>query len=358
MAITPGRVLMVAETTEPAWPCVLDLAQSLARRRIEVTLASTPLTSQIRDELAGLERVRIYEEPKENSSRWLLDLEQTTKPDIVHVHGFRSGGLAWKSPVLVSAYSCELARWLADKKEASPAVLNRYDLQVRLSLQKADVLVTPSDALRRQLESFFKALPETRVVRCGRDPKRFRISWKESLIAAFGPYWDDPVNLANLDAVAAHLPWPIVVPVEDPEAIQRMFRPQAIRLIPAGAKERLELLSRASIYIHPAAYDVVGFPAIDAAMSGCSLILGENEGMRDMWEDTVRYVPPYDRLALGAAIIELIQKPAERHTLAEKAEQMARRYTSERMALGYLTAYERMLGRRSGSAKADLAQAV
>ncbi len=103
---------------------------------------------------------------------------------------------------------------------------------------------------------------------------------------------------------------------------------------------------RASIYALPARYEPFGLSALEAALSGCALVLGDIESLREIWRDSAIYVPPEDSDALAAALCALIADPPQRDEMARLAASRARWFTPERMAAAYLEAY-RAAGVRS-----------
>jgi glycosyltransferase involved in cell wall biosynthesis len=78
---------------------------------------------------------------------------------------------------------------------------------------------------------------------------------------------------------------------------------------------------------------------LEAALSGCALVLGDIASLREVWGPAARYVPPGDARALHKALQDLIASPAERARLAQAAQFRAHRYTARAMADRYLACY-------------------
>jgi glycogen synthase len=55
--------------------------------------------------------------------------------------------------------------------------------------------------------------------------------------------------------------------------------------------------ARASIYALPARYEPFGLSALEAALSGCALILGDIPSLREVWLEAAPYVSPDDESA-------------------------------------------------------------
>src|SRR5690606_8377688 len=102
-------------------------------------------------------------------------------------------------------------------------------------------------------------------------------------------------NLAQLDAVATELPWPVYVAgsTEHPDGGNAAF--DSVETL--GVLSRAEMkhwLGRASIYVLPARYEPFGLSALEAALSGCALVLGDIPSLREVWGPAATYVDPAD----------------------------------------------------------------
>ena len=75
-----------------------------------------------------------------------------------------------------------------------------------------------------------------------------------------------------------------------------------------------------------------GLSALEAALSGCALVLGDIPSLREVWGDAALFVAPDDTDALAQALQGLIDRPAYRRELADRATKRAGLYTPRRMA--------------------------
>jgi glycogen(starch) synthase len=101
-----------------------------------------------------------------------------------------------------------------------------------------------------------------------------------------------------------------------------------------------DAFARAAIYCLPARYEPFGLSALEAALSGCALVLGDIPSLREVWGDEAAvYVPPNEHAALREALLGLIRHPAKRRERARLARARAERYSTERFASAYLDAY-------------------
>jgi len=96
----------------------------------------------------------------------------------------------------------------------------------------------------------------------------------------------------------------------------------------------------------PARYEPFGLSVLEAAFSGCALVLGDIPSLRELWQDAAAFVDPDDDAALARAINQLIDRPDECAELAQRARVRAQPLTLARMAENYLGLYQTMLGQR------------
>jgi glycosyltransferase involved in cell wall biosynthesis len=351
------HVLLTTDTVGGVWTYAIDLARALAPHGVSVELATmgAPLTGSQLQEASGVPNVTLHEsrfklewmqDPWDDVARageWLLDLETRTNPDVVHLNGYAHGSLPWQSPVLVVGHSCVLSWWQAVKGEPAPPSWDDYRRAVQQGLRGADVVVAPSAAMLADLQRHYGPLPAAQVIHNGRDARHYRVGEKQEFILSAGRLWDEAKNVAALDTVAPSVPWPIYVAGDDhcPDGNGRAAT-NVTRLGKLPPPELASWLERASIYALPARYEPFGLSALEAALSGCALVLGDIPSLREVWGDAGEYVPPDDPEALERTLHWLIHKPVERASLSIAARQRATRYTPGRMAEKYLAAYRQL----------------
>jgi glycosyltransferase involved in cell wall biosynthesis len=170
----------------------------------------------------------------------------------------------------------------------------------------------------------------------------FRRGPKRALVFAAGRLWDRAKNVVMLQAVAPRLTWPVSIAGDS--------LPGTGRLSDAEMRERL---AAASILAHAARYEPFGLVPLEAALSGCALVLGDIPSLREVWGDAATYVDPDDEGELLAALTTLIESPALRHQQAQRAYRRAQRYTADAMAARYVTLYS-TLGIRGAAAPEEL----
>jgi glycosyltransferase involved in cell wall biosynthesis len=178
------------------------------------------------------------------------------------------------------------------------------------------------------LERHYAFDAERAVIPNGR--RGFRSRSKEPLVVGVGRAWDEAKNLAALERVAPSLPWPVLVLGEG----SRVGR--------VSTRVIADAIGRASIFALPASYEPFGLSALEAALAGCALVLGDIPSLREVWQEAALFVEPGDEAALGGALAQLIGDERLRAACAQAARRRARRFTPERMADRYLALYRRV----------------
>jgi glycogen synthase len=337
------RVLMTADCVGGVWTYALDLADALAPHGIEVQLATMgrlPDREQ-RRQAAKSAIVTLHESDfalewdddpwreVERAGDWLLALADEVAPGVVHLNGYSHAALDWPAPVVVAAHSDVLSWWRAVKRTRPPERLRRYRDRVEAGLRRADAICAPTQAVADDLARSYDFETPCLVVPNGRAPRTTMAGAKEPLIAGIGRFWDEAKNVAALERVASRVPWSV-----------RLAGP-GTSLGRLSASECESLLARAAIFASPARYEPFGLTALEAAQSGCALVLGDIPSLREVWGDAAAYVPPDDDEALLESLRNLCGDEETRRDLARRAALRAGRYTAAAMAESMAAVYAR-----------------
>jgi glycogen synthase len=363
--LSPGRILMTVDTVGGVFDYAAELSTALSQKGVEVLLATmgAPLTpGQVRV-LAAIDRLKVFEsrfrlewmeEPwadVEEAGQWLLDIENTTRPDIVHLNGYAHGVLPWRAPCIVTGHSCVLSWWRDVLREPPPDRLEDYRRRVRRGLHHAGMVIAPSRSMLRSLRDIYGNFEKGRVIYNARSPRDFQPAEKQRFIFSMGRLWDEAKNVRLIDDAAASLPWPVLVAgnVEQDgargrNAPRRLRYAESLGLLDSQSVKHM--LGRASIYVHPARYEPFGLAVLEAALAGCALVVGDIPSLREIWQDAAIYVPVDDVARLAGELDLLIRNEDRRAAFAARARKVACRYTPERMASDYLAAYRELLGGR------------
>jgi glycogen synthase len=360
-------VLMTADALGGVFTYALELAQALRSHGVEIVLAvmGGRLSRDQRQALGSLPNVELFEsdwklewmeEPWDDVRRagdWLLQLESWVRPDCVHLNGYVHGALPWSSPrVLVVAHSCVLSWWRAVKRAGAPSIWNRYHEEVARGLHAASQVVAPSRAMLHSICELYGVPRRSRVIPNAVASSLARAGAgagaKVPLVLGAGRIWDEAKNLGALSAAAnMGLAWPVAIAGDDGGANAAAAACATAsgadgRVQRLGKRPRAELLAwmnRASIYALPARYEPFGLSVLEAAHSGCALVLGDIPSLRENWSGAARFVPPDDPTALRDALAGLIGDSTRREQLAARATLRAQRFSAEAMGSAYMEIY-------------------
>ena len=356
------RVLMSADAIGGVWTYALALAAELARKGVGTTIATMgePLRPAQRAAAARVANLRIAESsfrlewmqrPWEDvalAGDWLRALDEREQPDLVHLNGYAHAQLPWRAPCLVVAHSCVFSWWRAVRGDAPPPQFARYREEVARGLQAADAVVAPTSAMLRAVREHYGPPLRSKVIANGFDADAFAVGPKQPFVLAAGRLWDEAKNLRALAAIAPKLRWPVYVAGSDTHPQGGSPRYPGVRALGwLDATVLREWMSRASIYAFPAKYEPFGLSVLEAALSGCALVLGDIESLREVWGDAALFVPPDDTDALRDAIDRLQSDARLRAALAASARLRAEGFSAERMARRYLDLYRELIVRHS-----------
>jgi glycosyltransferase involved in cell wall biosynthesis len=356
------HVMMTADAVGGVWTYAVELASSLAALGVRTTLVTMggALREGQHAQVARIPGCRLIEsafklewmeEPWEDVSTagdWLLGLEERECPDVVHLNGYALAALSWHAPRVVVAHSCLLSWWRGVTGERPPAKYERYRHAVASGLRAADAVVVPTRGMLHALRDNYRAPTRARVIPVGVSPACFGPAPKEPFVLAAGRLWDQAKNLTTLAAVAPRLHWPVYLAGSD-EPVGAARRYEGLHMLGWLEREALRgWMSRASIYALPVRYEPLGLTILEAALSGCALVLGDVPALREIWQDDAVFVPPDDESALLEAIHELVRDEAWRRGMARGARARAQSaFGSDRMGRACLDLYRELVATRA-----------
>ncbi|HLO75907.1 MAG TPA: glycosyltransferase family 4 protein [Magnetospirillum sp.] len=349
------HVLITVEPPGSVWSHADTLVRELSALGVEVTLAAlTPLRPGQRIDYAGIPGVELVQCPHPVASPadhlhqrarvadWLLALEEMLNPDVVHLTGYLHAGLPWCGKVLVAGHpgsGASYGRLDAEQRRVCRAAF-------QYGLKGADMVVTPTEAMMSALTRHF-GIAAGRVIRDGRDPARFTPGAKEPVILSVGAVREDPGVRSALEVAAPRLPWPVVVAGEQTDADGHAVRLEGVsglgRIHPA---QLVPWFNRASVYVALTA-EGPGICAMEAALAGAALVLGDTAALREMWSGSALFVPPNDADAVAAGLRTLLADRRLREAMGLAARRRAMRNPARAMAEAYLAAYRDLMAARA-----------
>ena len=178
----PRRILMTTPTAGEVFEDAVALSAALSQRGIEVLLATmgSPLTDVQVEILQSIDRLKIFESRFElewmddawgdvdPAGDWLLELENATRPDIVHLNDCAHGALPWRAPCVVVAHASLFAPLPGAQGQPARPPRQEYERRLRRGLQHAALVVAPSATMLLWLSENYGQIEKSRVIYNGR----------------------------------------------------------------------------------------------------------------------------------------------------------------------------------------------
>jgi len=372
---------MTADATEGVWSYVMELVRALRPSGIEILLAvmGPALSPQQRAQTARFVHVGLCEKPfalewmkdpwrdVTRAGDWLLELEEQFEPHVIHLNHYCYGSLPWNAPVLISAHGCVLSWWQAVHGDQSPHSWTRYHAEVSAGLRGANIVVAPTCAMLDSLTRLYAPIPrllhfqngarfpEFRTIPLGCNASRFVPMTKREYVLSVGCPGDKAQNFEMLDTVAQDLPWPVMLAGKGPLAEAcRGALPHLHAIDLPDAEERASRLGQAAIFALPARYEPFGFAALEAALAGCVLVLGDIPSLRETWGDAAFFASPDDKDAFAAILHGLVDDAGLRREMSVRARACALELTPERMAESMFECYQGLIARHAAPVEMDM----
>jgi glycosyltransferase involved in cell wall biosynthesis len=102
-------------------------------------------------------------------------------------------------------------------------------------------------------------------------------------------------------------------------------------------------LARRPVFVSLARYEPFGLAVLEAAASGCALVLSDMPGFRELWDGAATFVEADDDAAAARAVQGLLDDPARREAAGRAASGRAARYGVEAMTEGVLAVLRGLL---------------
>lgn len=272
---------------------------------------------------------------------WLEELCELHRPDVLHMSTFTPVSQR-NLAVLLTVHSCVLTWWRAVHGCDAPAEWNSYRALVKRALSRASLMTVPTAALLDDLSAVYTRLPPARVIPNGRAIAASSTagSRRERLVVSVGRMWDEAKNTALLAQASDVIDGQVVL--IGPGAGQDAERGGPVSLGRLSEAKVLSWLSRAAVFAEPARYEPFGLAALEAALCGCALVLGDIPSLREVWGQAATFVSPDDPESLAHAVNGLLADPGRRDAAARAAHAAALGFSPAATAEAYLAAYRQL----------------
>lgn len=344
------RVLMTADAVGGVWTYALELIRALPENDfVLATMGPLPTDDQrstLPHNLRLVEssyKLEWQENPWDDVDRageWLLDLETRTSPDVVHLNGYAHGALPFRGPKLVVGHSCVISWWCAVKGEEAPPEWDTYRDRVAAGLEGASLVAAPSAWMLAALDQHYRFSTPRRLLYNGRRFEPLTGHGHRASVFSAGRLWDEAKNLQSVVAAAPSISWPVRIAGDGGEGLAASNLTHLGRLDQAALARAY---GESAVYLFPALYEPFGLSVLEAALSGCALVLGDIPSLREIWRDAAVFVPPRDPDTIARLVNEVIGNDPLRHELGQRALHRAEGFTVERMADSYRDTYERLV---------------
>jgi glycosyltransferase involved in cell wall biosynthesis len=247
----------------------------------------------------------------------------------------------------------------------------RFRRKRQQDINKAAVLITPSEYSKQQIMKHFKTPREPIVIPCApvleeKPHDRAVTSAHDGEYFLFNATYDPRKGLPALIDVYYDL-WkrkkvsiPLYVAGER-SYYSTEFRSLVRDAVAAGAvkecgyvsdEEMVRLLKNARGLIYPSKFEGFGLPPADAMNLGCPVITTPYTSIPEVCGDAALYINPDDGKSFAEAITALERNESLRKELVEKGKRQAQRF-SWRKSAGMFLEHVRALCRRDGTRRTD-----
>ncbi len=272
----------------------------------------------------------------------LRELVVRVQPDLLHTNQFAFGELSDTLPVLLTGHSDVLSWWQAVYGESVPDTgrLRAYAALVRAGLLAATRLAAPTAWMAREMREQYAVSRHVEVIANGRSPELFSPGEPKALQAiTVGRAWDPGKHVALFEELNVPMPLFIAGEASAPVPAAHVEGGGAITLVSGvaylgkqDAAQLRALYARSAIYVATSCYEPFGLAPLEAALSGCALVLSDLPTLREIWEGAALFYPSRDAGVLEATLRELAVNPRQVEDLAARALARARsRYTAHAM---------------------------
>jgi glycogen synthase len=357
----PGfkKILMTTDNLGGVWNYSVDLLSELNKNGFEIAIAvmGSALTNEQLNQLRAFDNVIIYhknyklewmENPWEDideAGEWLLNIRDEFHPEIVHLNCFSFGALNWGVPVITVAHSDVISWWKSVLNHPYPNRLNEYFKRVKNGLEKSNYVVAPSAAMLEQLNEIYGKFKRQKVIYNGRGCSLIQKAEKQEVIFSMGRIWDTAKNISLVVNAAAMLKWKVKLAgsLQNPNKDEVSVFDKVEFLGNLTSEEVFRHLAEASIFVLPAKYEPFGLSPLEAALSGCALVLGDISSLREIWGDAAIYVNTDDENMLIREVNKLAENKDLLKYYSEKALTKAHTYSLSKMYDEYIELYHSMI---------------
>jgi len=185
------------------------------------------------------------------------------------------------------------------------------------------------------------------VIYNGRNPELFDPNQgKEEFAISVGRLWDEGKYISLLVQAEGANTIRIVGWEQEPGREKKPLPALADNVQLLGPKSQEELREQyalAAMYVATSRYEPFGLSPLEAALSGCALVMNDIPVFHELWGDAAMYFQHSDPNDLAELLGELKHSPGLREQYGARAYETAcRKFTAARMVAEYEGAYQQV----------------
>lgn len=348
----PKRILMTCDAVGGVWRYAVDLAGGLKQQGMDVVLAvlgPAPTPAQ-RQEAAAVETLIAVDLPLD----WMVDdprdlaaiparlaaIADEHDVDLAHLNlPSQAAGFPQGRPVLAVSHSCTVTWFAAVRGSDVPPGWAWQKTINRAGFDRADHIVAPSASHAALLRAAYHPLSDVTVIHNASAVTADAVP-KDRYVFAAGRWWDEGKNARVLDEAAAMIGWPVVMVGANSANGQGVDIEHALLRGALPHEETMALMRRAAIVVSPSLYEPFGLAALEAARSGCALVLADIPTYRELWDGCALFFDAKDAGDLARQVNHLSADDRLRARLVSAAQQRAGRYALPAQVAAYRRLYE------------------
>jgi glycogen synthase len=300
--------------------------------------------------------MEVAERDIEESRRYLEMLVSEVQPDVLHFSQYCYGDIDVDVPRVVVAHSDVVSWWVSvhgNEPDDSPWI-RQYRDHVERGLHGADLIVAPSQWMLNAVSRYYMQPQRGAVIYNGRSPELFDPGRaKDNAAISVGRIWDEGKNVALLlqsseNSECSCLPTIRIVGwAQEPGREKKEVPPcpPNVELLGAKAQQELrDLYASASVYVGTSRYEPFGLSPLEAALSGCALVMNDIPVFHELWGDSALYFHQNDARDMRGVIGELKHSPGLLEQYGARAYRTAcEKFTAARMVEEYEDAYQQVI---------------
>jgi glycosyltransferase involved in cell wall biosynthesis len=287
----------------------------------------------------------------ESSAEFLLRVITETKPDLLHSNQYCYGALRCDVPKVVVAHSDVVSWWIAvHGQEPKPGGwIDHYRETVTRGVEGADAVVGVTRWMLGRIERHYAHPRLGLVIYNGRSRDLFLPETpKEEFALSVGRLWDQAKQMNLLSEISSPIPLFIAGAEEHPEGRAGGAKHNALGVKFLGVQqqeEMRELYACAAVYVAASCYEPFGLAALEAALSGCAILVNDIETFREVWGDAALYFERNSAQDLERKLYALQSDKGLREHYSQRVLRRAgERYAADRMVREYLDLYKVLCG--------------